>query len=188
MIAADLLSRPKPVARTVRSWFGPVGSLMRGVRGWLPAMVALLVLLVVLRGTAPIYDTRLPPPTGRETYAEVTPVAVAGAERAFEPIAGLGDGAQGARVRYGDKALLEIARLPSQHAIDRYVATELQPRLQRYEWHDSHRAIDGWQFRADGAIGRLYGWQNQDWLFVIEAVSEAVLNEIVDQFAYIRRR
>lgn len=194
MIAIEpLASPPLPMMRASR--FQPVRAWADAcrVRRWCGAVVGSVLVVLLLIQAIPErsqhYDTYVPVPTGRETYAEVTPVTVAGIEREFEALPGRNGGIRGTRIRYGDAARIDIARLPSQALLDRYVIDEVEPRLVRYERRTSDHGAGGWRIEgSDAAGGRLYGWQNQNWLFVIEAVSQTAFDEVVDQFTYIRRR
>lgn len=187
---ASLRSRSMSTRRLL-AVIAAAASSRRGRTGLGLAMFSILIglLLPMMSAHESRYDTRVPVPSGRETYAEVTPVTVAGIERDFESWPGRHANIHGARVRYGDVARIDIARLPSPEVLDQFVRAEIEPRLQGYSRQDSDRGPSGWRLRGSNAHGaRLYGWQNQDWLFVIEAISQPVFDEVVDKFTYIRRR
>ncbi len=197
MIAAEPLASPRPTMMRMPSQpAGKAEAHGRRIPTWLAVPMVCLVLLLTgwllmlaLSERAPRYETRLPVPSGRETYAEVTPVTIAGIERDFEALPGRFGDIQGTRIRYGDVARIDIVHLPSMATLDRFVVDEVQPRLLRYERRDSEHGPGGWRIEGGADIGaRLYAWQNQDWLFVIEAESQSAFDEIVDQFIYIRRQ
>jgi len=93
----------------------------------------------------------------------------------------------GVRARYGEVATVEIVQVHALGDVDGYIERHLAPRLERYRHRASGKVDDRWQSRASGP-GRLYGWQNGNWLFVIEATDDRLFDEAVDGFAYIRRK
>jgi hypothetical protein len=172
------------------------GSAMQGgsiMKRWLRRVVGAVVLpmlgvsLFALATRDGEYRTDLPPPTGKETYAQVMPASIGDEPMEIQPLPLDADRFHGARARYGSGASIEIvqARLPDH--LDAYVAEHLRPRLQTYEARASAKINGRWSLRGNGENGRLYGWQNQNWLFVIEAASDELFDEAVDRFAYIRR-
>jgi len=139
----------------------------------------------VLRGGGG-YVTDFPPPNGRETYAEVMPARIAGFDAQITALPVDGGRYRGARARYGDLAKVDIVQTDTPGDLDAYVADYIRPRLAAYD-----RRVDGkvdglWRLQGSGE-GRLYAWQNGRWLFLIEARSNAAFDEVVHQFAFIRR-
>lgn len=133
------------------------------------------------------YDTDMAPPTGRETYAEVMPARIGGEHAQIQALL-LEDGRyRGARAVYGDRASVEILQARTLHDLDEYVAQHVRPRLLVYSEHTADKTGSRWLLTG-AANGRLHAWQNGTWLFVIEAQSDALFEEAVDQFAFIRRR
>jgi hypothetical protein len=133
------------------------------------------------------YRTDFPPPTGTETYAQVLPASIGGEPMAIRPLQ-LGERYRGARAEYGGAAAIEIVQVANQADLDRYVRSRVRPRLDVYGQRASGKVDGIWALSGRGDAGRLYGWQNQQWLFVIEARSDALFEEAVDRFAYISRR
>jgi len=133
------------------------------------------------------YRTDVPPPTGKETYAQVMPASIGEEPMEIQPLPLDGDRLHGARARYGSRASIEIVQARSPDHLDAYVAEHVRPRLEGYESRASAKINGRWSLRGNGDDGRLYGWQNQNWLFVIEAASDELFDEAVDRFAYIRR-
>lgn len=163
-----------------------MGRLNRATRQFLPMLAAVLV-VACSPGSAG-YDTDLPPPSGRETFVQVLPAAVSGYLREVEAVDLDGGRYRGARARYGAVATVEIVLSRQPADIDPYVQQHLRPRLQRYLWRFAGKVDGRWGLRGDGPSGRFHGWQNQNWLFVIQAENVAAFNEVVDQFAFIERR
>jgi len=134
------------------------------------------------------YETRFPPPSGKETYAEVLPAAIGGHALQIEPIATEPQRWRGATARYGTAATIEIVQSRTLDDLDAYVDGHLKPRLQPYSTRVSGKVNGVWGLRGNGAHGRLHAWQNQAWLFTIEARNDDLFDEAVDQFAYIAKR
>lgn len=147
------------------------------------ALLAILALAACSSG----YRVDFPPPSGRETYAEVLPGSIGGAALAVTPMQVDSERYRGARAEYGDAASIEILQTRSDGDIDAYVDAAVKQRLQRYKTRMSGKFNGVWELRAHGAEGRLYAWQNQRWLFVIEARSDELFDEVVDKFAYIAK-
>ncbi len=131
------------------------------------------------------YKVDFPPPSGKETYAEVLPDSIGGAALAVTPLQVDSARYRGARAEYGDAASIEILQTRNNGDIDAYVDAAVKQRLQRYKTRISGKFNGVWELRAHDAGGRLYAWQNQQWLFVIEARSDELFDEVVDKFAYI---
>ncbi len=136
------------------------------------------------------FDINLPPPSGQETYAEVLPGRIAGIDAAISAWPSEDGKVRGARARYGDRATVEIVRSEGAEALDKHVQAQVQPRLSGYKRNTGGKKAGRWRLcghQIQGG-GRLYAWQSGDWMFVIEAASDEVFDEVVDRFAYIRRR
>ena len=161
--------------------------------GWAwawPAAAALLgaaILVAFLTPRTPRYDIDVAPPHGRETYAEVLPATIAGYPRALRVIATGSPDVHGARADYGGRVVIDVVHAPSPGALDAFVRRSLEPRLAGYERRSSSHASGTWELQGHGGDGRLHGWQNRDWLFVIEATDDEAFEEAVDRFAFIRR-
>lgn len=133
------------------------------------------------------FRTDIAPPTGKETYAQVMPVSIGDEPVEIQPLPLDGDRYHGARARYGNRAAIDIVQARSPDLLDAYVADHLRPRLERYGTRASAKINGRWSLRGNGDSGRLFGWQNQNWLFVIEAANDQLFHEAVDRFAYISR-
>lgn len=153
------------------------------------SMLAGIVLFVLQPATG--YDTDLPPPTGRETYIEVIPVRIGGEHAQIQPLAVSGVRWRGARAVYGDRASIEIVQAKTLHDLDDYVRVHVQPRLLDYPDRDAGKRGSRWLLTGtESGVGggRIHAWQNGIWLFVVEARSQGLFDEVVEQFAFIRRR
>lgn len=147
-------------------------------------IAALIIAALSVRGG---YITDLPPPSGRETYAEVMPARVAGLDAQISAWPPDSTVLRGARARYGTQAKLEIVHAGSVAALDAYVEQQVRPRLADYARRIDGRVDGRWQLHGRGE-GRLFAWQNDTWLFLIQAQSDEVFDEVVERFAYIRHR
>lgn len=129
----------------------------------------------------------LPPPSGRWTYAEVMPARIAGFDAEITTLP-LDDARyRGARARYGGLSKVEIVQADASGDLDAYVADHVRPRLAAYGRRSDGKVEGRWlaEGRGDGC---LHARQNGNWLFLIEARSDAMFDEAVERFAYIRRR
>lgn len=158
----------------------------RIVAGVVLPMLGISLLTLATRGDG--YRTDLPPPTGKETYAQVMPASIGGESMEIEPLLLDGDRYHGARARYGQGATIEIVQANSVSDLDAYVVERVKARLDRYPNRASAKINGRWSLRGSGESGRLHGWQNRNWLFVIEAANDDLFDEVVDRFAYISRR
>lgn len=146
------------------------------------------MLLCLLLGACGGYNTDLPPPNGKETYAEVLPPSLGGQTMAIQHMQLDAARFHGARAHYGDAVSVEIVEVRSATDLDTYVRQNIKPRLAKYPNRSSGKFNGVWSLRGSGATGRMHAWQNHNWLFVIEATNDALFEETVDHFAYINRR
>ena len=146
-----------------------------------------LALLLSLHACSSGYDTDLPPPTGKETYAEVMPASIAGQAAVIQQLPLDKKHYNGALARYGNVASVEVVEVRSAADLDAYVNEHIKPRLDGYSSRVSGKFNDVWSLRGSGKSGRLHSWQNGHWLFLIEATSDESFEEVVDHFAYIKR-
>lgn len=150
----------------------------------LPAILAWTLLGLAGCGAPGGYDIALPPPSGDEPVARALPLQVGGEVRRIEPVLAADGGVQGVRARYGTLATIELLRAPEPAARRAWFDDRLGPRLAVLGMHRARLADRRWQ--ATGADGtRLLAWQNQDWLFLVEAASGALFDEAVGQLPWI---
>ncbi len=151
--------------------------------------LGLLVLFATLsacRSQRDEFLVDLPPPTGRETIAEVLPVQIAGTDADIRTVE-LADGRlRVVRATYGVHGLIEIARSPVPADLSVYLADHVRPSLERLGM-PLRLASDGAFVSASGEHGRALAWQNRGWLFVVAAESHEAFEEMIDRFAYIER-
>ena len=133
-----------------------------------------------------VLDTRVPPPSGHETYRELLPERIGG-EAAVIRALPFAHGVLGASASYGFDASIDIVLATQAADLDAFVKDHVATRLEHYEDRASGKVDGAWSLHGHGRDGRLYGWQNHRWLFVIEARTEAVFDEVVDRFAFIER-
>ena len=141
---------------------------------------------LALRSDEERFDTALPPPSGRETYRELLPAQIGGEPAVIRTLPDA-HGVLGARAIYGMQASIDIVLAPRAADLDAFVREHLLPRLAAYETRASGAQDGAWALHGRGSAGRLLGWQNHHWLFVIEARSETSFDEAVDRFAFIER-
>lgn len=153
--------------------------------GFLAAPIVLAIVVSALSHRDGLV-TDLPPPTGKETYGQVMPASIGGEPAVIRPLQ-IGESLHGARAEYGTGATIEIIQATALADLDGFVDRELKPRLDAYESRVSGKFDGVWSVRGQGRTGRLYGWQNRQWLFVIEARTQALFDEVVDRFAFIER-
>lgn len=169
--------RSRAVAEVTRAWAWPAAGLL----------LATAFATLVMPARAPRYDIDVPPPDGSETYAEVLPMVIAGERRRLQVMVSGSADVHGARAEYGGRAVIDVVHAPSPGALDAFVRQSLESRLVAYHRRRIGRASGAWELHGQGDKGRFYGWQNRDWLFVIEASDDEAFEEAVDGFAYIRR-
>ena len=157
-------------------------------RNVLRIALAVTVVLLLHACSSGGYDTDLPPPTGKETYAEVLPASVGGQAVEVQPLRLDDRRYHGARGRYGNRASVEIIEVRSLRDLDSYVNEHIKPRLDGYSDRVSGKFNGVWSLRGRSKTGRFHGWQNHHWLFVIEASDEAAFEEAISRFRFVRRR
>lgn len=155
-----------------------------------PALSALLAGVALAIGACSGrggYDTALPPPSGEEPVARALPVRIGGEVRRIEPLA-VADGAvRGVRARYGTQATVELLRAEDPALRLAWFQAAVAPRLARMGVDGTGAADGRWQATAsDGQ--RLLAWRNQDWLFLIEARDDRLLDEVVDRLPWVAQR
>ncbi len=134
------------------------------------------------------YNTDFPPPTGKEKLRELVPAEIGGVAVAAEKLEL--DAAEyfGTKSSYGTGASITIVQCKTQDGLDKYVKETVVPSLESYGTRSSGKFNGVWSLKASGKNGRVHGWQNQNWLFVISASSDALFDEVVDKFAYIDKK
>lgn len=148
----------------------------------------LIVTLLLMNACTSSYNTDVPPPTGKEIYTQVMPTSVGGQAVEIQPLPLDKKRYHGARAQYGDAASVEIIEVRSPSDLDAYVTEHIKPRLAGYSNGVTGKINGKWSLRGSGKHGRLHAWQNHNWLFVIQASNDKFFDEVVDHFAYIRRR
>jgi hypothetical protein len=163
-----------------------VNTFVRHVGALVLAAFVLAGMALALRSDEEVFNTVLQPPSGRETYRELLPGQIGGEPAVIRTLPD-GNGVLGARAIYGTQASIDIVLAPRASDLDAFVREHLLPRLAAYETRASGAHDGTWALYGRGSAGRLHGWQNHAWLFVIEARSETLFNEAVDRFAFIER-
>lgn len=133
------------------------------------------------------YDIDVPPPSGRETYSEAFPADIGGLEVRISALPFDASGYRGAVARYGELARIEIVGTDDLADLDEHVRRHVRPLLVAYRHHSAAKVDGGWLLQGHGN-GRLYAWQNENWLFLIESRSDVAFDEVVQRFAWIRPR
>ncbi len=150
------------------------------------AIFALAGVALAPRSDEGMFNTALPPPSGRETYRDLLPERIGGEPAVIRTLPD-DTAVLGARAIYGTQVSIDVVLAPSAADLDAFVREYLLPRLAAYGTRASGTHDGVWTLRGRSRAGRLYGWQNDRWLFVIEARSEALFDEAVDRFAFIER-
>lgn len=163
---------------------------MKTPQGIMPALLVLSfmasIVMSLLRDS-PEFNIDLPSPTGRETYAQVMPASIGGQSMTIHPLPDDAHRFHGIRAEYGIGAAIEIGQAQSQQDLDSHVDTQLRQRLAAYASRHSGKIEGRWRLSGSGEQGRFFGWQNDTWLFVIEASDQQLFDEIVEKFAFIDR-
>lgn len=135
----------------------------------------------------PGYDTDVPPPSGRETYSEVFPADLGGLEVRISALPLDASRYHGAVARYGELARIEIVGVDDPADLDEYAKRHVRPLLSAYPNRNDAKVDGRWLLEGRGN-GRLYAWQNANWLFLIEARTDGAFDEAVQRFAWIHPR
>lgn len=152
-------------------------------------MVALsLVGLPACRSSSDAFDIDVPPPTGRETYAEVLPAQLGGADADIETLQLVGGRLHGIRASYAGKVLIEIVQSPVAADLDGYADNLLRRQLAAYGTVFGGKTQGRWLLTVAGGGGRALAWQNRDWMFLLAGSDQAAFDEAVEKFAFIGRR
>lgn len=189
MTAAMTASSPTASSEPLAGAGGVMAPASGRVLAWTLVLALALPLALTLglrAGPGNRWDTALPPPSGRETHAEVMPARIAGVDARISTWTETGR-YRGVRARYGERTTVAIIQAASSDDAAAWLASHVQPRLANWPRHArggpaTAHWLHGW------GDGRLYAWQNGTWLFLIEADSDAAFDQIVARFAYIRPR
>lgn len=135
------------------------------------------------------YNTQLPPPTGEEKYSEIVPAEIGGEVVRSEKLELEAGVYHGSRFTFGDKASIVMVQCTNQEAIDSYFKGTVVPQLDEgYGSKVSGKFNGVWSARASGNSGRIQAWQNGAYVFVIEAGTDELFEEIVEKFPYIAKK
>jgi len=96
----------------------------------------------------------------------------------------VGSGLFGLTARYGQVASVTVIQTGNQDLLDAYVET-VKPRLENYSNRSSGKLNGAWWIKASGASGRIYGWQKQNWFYLIQTANDDLFDEVVEKFPYI---
>lgn len=135
------------------------------------------------------YNTAFPTPTGEEKYADIIPAEIGGEAVSSEKLE-LEEGVyHGSRFPFGDAASIVMIQCANQGALDTYFKDTVVPQLETgYSSKVSGKFNGKWSARASGSAGRIQAWQNGSYIFVIEAESDELFDEIVENFSYIAKK
>ncbi|WP_138088227.1 hypothetical protein [Phragmitibacter flavus] len=133
------------------------------------------------------YKTDVPPPSGKETYKEILPAEIGGVAVDGKKLELDASRYQGVAASYGAGAKLTVLQCKDQAALDEYVKGTVVPGLEEFGSRSSGKFNGVWSLKGSGKTGRIYGWQNGNWLFVIQASNDELFDEVVDKFAYISK-
>ncbi|TVQ27751.1 MAG: hypothetical protein EA383_01920 [Spirochaetaceae bacterium] len=81
--------------------------------------------------------------------------------------------------------MFRIVQTANDDVLSEYFRTEIRPMLEQYSTRSSGQVNGVWSARGSGNTGRLYAWQNQNWIFMIQADSNARFDAAVDAFRFI---
>ena len=116
------------------------------------------------------------------------PTEVSGVAAKIEPLKLDPDRYKGASATYGPNAKVVILQTKDGDSMDTYVKNTAVPDLARYNNRSSGKINGVWKFRAHGDNGRIHGWQNGAWIFVVEASNDTLFDEVVSKFPYISKK
>lgn len=139
------------------------------------------------------YNTDFPSPNALDAVAWPdaiggSPVDIQGLDAAqLAEMQFVGSGLFGLTARYGQGAAVTAIQTGNQQLLDAYVAT-VKPRLESYSNRSSGKLNGAWWIKASGASGRIYGWQKQNWFYLIETANDDLFDEVVEKLPYISSR
>ncbi len=149
----------------------------------------LCVAAVLLSSCGSSYHTAFPPPTGKEKYSDIIPAEIGGEAVRSEKLELDPASYNGARFTFGEKASILMVQSSSGEALDDYFEDSVVPLLETgYSSKVSGKFNGVWSARASGSAGRIQGWQNGAYIFVIAAATDELFDEIVGKFDYIAKK
>jgi|GEM_PF-7026709 len=134
------------------------------------------------------YEINFPPPKPEVTYREILPVEVGGNPVKGQALSLDQKQYKGIMAVYGTDASLILVQCKDQDAMDSYVKNTVLPRLEDFGSRSSAKIKGVWGLKASGKMGRVYGWQNSNWLFIIQAANDKIFDEAVSKFAFISKK
>ncbi len=147
-----------------------------------------IALAVLLSSCGQSYNTAYPPPKNETTYKEILPEEIGGEAVSGEQLPLDPASYRGLKATYGTGASITVLQCKDQDAMDRYLKDTVVPSLEGYGSRSSGKFNGVWSVRGKGANGRIQGWQNQSWFFLIEASNDKLFDEAVEKFPYISRK
>lgn len=152
-------------------------------------IAAAMVAIPMFAGGAD-YNTDFSPPSGIDAIAWPDTIGGSAVEvQGLEPaqlaeMRLVGSGLFGATARYGQNASVTVIQTGNQDLLDAYVET-VRPRLEGYSNRSSGKLNGAWWIRGSGTPGRLYGWQRQNWFYLVQAANDDLFDEVVEKLPYI---
>jgi hypothetical protein len=145
--------------------------------------------ILLLSACGSSYNTQFPPPTGEEKYSEIVPAEIGGEAVRSEKLEREAGVYHGSRFAFGEKASIVMVQCSNQKAIDTYFKGTVVPQLEEGFGSKVSGKFNGvWSARASGSSGRIQAWQNDAYVFVIEAGTDELFEEIVEKFPYIAKK
>jgi hypothetical protein len=133
-------------------------------------------------------NTDFPPPANGDSARAAFPAEIGGNAVEIETLDLDAERYEGMRGKYGEAATILIVRAIDQEAMDAIIENDALPLLEGYSTRMSGRVNGKWGMRGSGGPGRIQGWQNQAWLFVVTGSSDPVFDELVEKFPYISKK
>lgn len=150
--------------------------------------LSILPFALLLSACGDSYDTNLPPPKSEATFKEILPAEIGGEAVKGELLPLDKASYHGIKASYGTSASIIVLQCGTQEALDDYVKGTAVPLLEPFSTRASGKFNGVWSLKASGKNGRIRGWQNSNWFFLIETADDALFDEVVEKFPYIQKK
>lgn len=147
---------------------------------------SLLACLFLLSSCSATYSTDFPPPDASQGVEVVFPEKLGDFSRQLQPMK-VPNPLAGFEARYGDgKIVIDVIQVPTNAQADDYFKQTIVPNFDAMKNHSRAQVNGRWFASGTDSAGRIwYGWVNQNWVFVVNAVDQATFDLVPGNFKYL---
>jgi len=145
-----------------------------------------LIILIILSGCSPDFNTDFDPPKPEAKIADVFPDEIGGMKGVITR-KNLKSSMVGFSSTYGEgRIVVSCIRTPSNAAADEYFEFAVVPNFDKMKNHFRGSSNGKWSASGTDEKGRKwYGWVNNNWVFLLNGSDAKYFKMAIDAFEYV---